>query len=79
MHFVAAFFQEAVNSVGGVEQFADGHIVIERIDNIGDVFGHLHFRIPLPLPQFGGAIDQIGGKYPVEKPAFFLIFGISSA
>ena len=50
MHFVAAFFQEAVNSVGGVEQFADGHIVIERIDNIGDVFGHLHFRIPLPLP-----------------------------
>ena len=29
--------------------------MIERIDNIGDVRGHLHFRIPLPLAQFVGA------------------------
>lgn len=46
---VAALFQKAVNPVGWIQQLADGHVVIQCINDIGDVLRHINFRIPFTL------------------------------
>ena len=42
---------------------ADGNIVVQRGDEVSDVFGHVHFVAPLPLQQLRGAIGQVRAEH----------------
>ena len=45
----------------GIEQIADGSIMVQGIDNIGDIFAHITVDIPFSGKKFRRLVHQIGG------------------
>lgn len=50
-----------------IEQIADGSIVIQGVDDIGNVFAHIAVDVPLAAKQFRRLVDQVGGENPVDQ------------
>ena len=52
-----------LDTFNGIEKIADRSIVVERIDDICDVFAHITAYIPGAGQKFGRLVDKICGKY----------------
>ena len=61
--------EEVVYSVLRVEKLADRGVVVQSVDNIGDVLRQINFDIPLALLELGGSVDEVGGEHLVDKAA----------
>ena len=57
---------QGLNALNGIEQSADGCIIVEGVDEICYVFAHIHLGVPLFVCQFGTAVDEVGGKDAVK-------------
>lgn len=66
----AVFCDDTLDPLVGIQQVADGGIVVQGIDDIGDVFAHVAADVPLPLEKFRGLVDQVGGEDAVDDPLF---------
>ena len=50
-----------------IEQIADGSIVIQGVDDIGDVFAHIAVDVPLAAEKLRCLVDQIGGQDTMDQ------------
>lgn len=66
----AVFCDDTLDPLVGIQQIADGGIVVQGIDDIGDVFAHVAADVPLPLEKLRGLVDQVGGEDAVDDPLF---------
>ena len=62
----ALALQELVDAVHRVQQVADGLVVVQGVHDVGDILGHIHGDVPLPMEQLRRAVDQVGGEDPVD-------------
>ena len=61
---------DRLDSLHRVEQITDGGIVVQRVDDIGDILAHIAVDIPLPAEQFRGLVDQICGQDTADGTLF---------
>lgn len=66
----AVFVQNATDPLRLIKQHADGLVVIQRINNVGNVLAHIHFRIPLAPEKFRCAVNQVGRENTGDEPLF---------
>ena len=62
LFFETFFSQQFVDSVNRLKQTADGFVVVQSIDEVSDVFGHINFLIPWTVDQFLWTVVQVGGE-----------------
>ena len=53
---------KSVDLLDGVKNEADRLVVVEGIDDVGNVLAHAYLNVPLLLCQSGVVIDEVGGK-----------------
>ena len=58
---VLVLLDQLLNLLRGREGGADGAVMVQGIDDSGQVFAHVGFQIPLPVKQFLGAVIHVGG------------------
>ena len=63
---LAVLVHEILNALNGVEQRADGLIVIQGINEVRNVLAHVYLNEPGLGSQFGATVDQVGGKHAVK-------------
>ena len=54
---------DCVDSLCGIKQFADSCIVVESVDDVGNVLAHINVNVPGLFQKTGTAVYQVGGKY----------------
>ncbi len=59
-----------LDSFAGIQKIADGGVVVQGIDDVGDIFAHITVDVPGPLQQFRGLVDQVGGEHLVDQTVF---------
>ena len=67
---ISVFGQDFLDAFYRVQEFADGIVVIQGVDDQGDVFAHIAVDIVRFTQQFRGLVDQVGGQDAVEGPFF---------
>ena len=67
---ISVFGQDFLDAFYRVQEFADGIVVIQGVDDQGDVFAHIAVDIVRFTQQFRGLVDQVGGQDVVEGPFF---------
>ena len=67
---ISVFGQDFLDAFYRVQEFADGIVVIQGVDDQGDVFAHIAVDIVRFTQQFRGLVDQVGGQDAVEGPLF---------
>ena len=65
---ISVFGQDFLDAFYRVQEFADGIVVIQGVDDQGDVFAHIAVDIVRFTQQFRGLVDQVGGQDTVEGP-----------
>ena len=70
---VSVFGQDFLDAFYRVQEFADGVVVIQGVDDQGDIFAHITVDIVWSDQQFRGLVDQVGGQDAVEG-SFFVGF-----
>ena len=60
--FKAVFDKYVIDPVLGIEQLADRFVMVERVDYISAILGHINAHIPLSRQQLGGRINKICGE-----------------
>ena len=65
---ISVFGQDFLDAFYRVQEFADGIVVIQGVDDQGDVFAHIAVDIVRFTQQFRGLVDQVGGQDAVEGP-----------
>ena len=61
-------FHKALDALYRIEQGADCSIVVERIDQICNVFAHIDLDVPRLGCKLGTAINQVGGENQTHPP-----------
>lgn len=64
---ISIFGQNFLDAFYRVQEFADGVVVIQGVDDQGDVFAHITVDIVWSGQQFRGLVDQVGGQDAVES------------
>ena len=59
---VTVLFEEFEDTVGGVKKLAEGFFVVESVDNVGDVLGHIDLTVPGTGLELGHTVDKVGGE-----------------
>lgn len=57
---------DRLDTLHRVQQIADGSIVVERVDNVGDILAHIAVDIPLSAEQLRCLVDQVRGEYTAD-------------
>ena len=66
--FFPVLCQSVLNPLIGIDEIADGDVVVERVDKIGNVFAQIAVHVPLPAQKIRRLINQICGQDPVDFP-----------
>ena len=53
---------EIMDAFNGIEQIADGLVMVEGIDDICNVLAHINLNVPLLGEQFGRTVDKVCGE-----------------
>ena len=61
---------DARNPLIGIQQVADGGVVVQGIDDVGDIFAHVAVDVPFPAQQLRCLIDQVRSQHPVDDSFF---------
>ena len=56
-----------LNSCGGIQEIRDGAVMIERINDVGNVFAHAAADVPGALQKLGRLINQVCSQNPVDQ------------
>ena len=62
--------KESGDTLVGLEQLADGVVVVEGINNVGNVFAHIDLNVPGLLADLGLTVYQVRGEDLVNDPLF---------
>ena len=57
---------ESVDLLDGVEDVADRLVVVEGVDDVGNVLAHTYLNVPGLVCKLGIVIDEVGGKDLVD-------------
>ena len=68
--FLVSAFQQCLDLCIRVNDIADGNIVVQRCDEVGNVLGAVYFVEPLAGQQSIGAVSQVGGEYSIDIAVF---------
>ena len=49
-----------------IEKLADGIVMVEGVDDVGNVFAHIDLYVPLTLQQVRTAVYEVGGEHTVQ-------------
>ena len=61
---------ESVDLLDGVKDEADRLVVVECIDNVGNVLAHAYLNVPCLLCESGIVIDKVGCEDLVDDAVF---------
>ena len=57
--FKSLLLKQRVDFIGGVKKSADGHIVVERVDDVGKILRHINLAVPLAPEKFGRSVNKV--------------------
>ena len=58
--------QQGADLLVRINDAADGHIVVDGGDEVGDVLGHVHLKKPLTSAQLRVAVGQVGAQHRAD-------------
>jgi hypothetical protein len=64
------FVDQCVDAVVWIEQFSDGGIVVQCVDDVGDVLAHAAADVVVAGEELFGLVNQVGG-YDLVDDSFF--------
>ena len=64
--FLVSPIQQCLDLCVRVNDIADGNVVVQRCDEVGNILGAVYFVEPLTLEQFICPVGQIGGEYCIN-------------
>ena len=50
----------------GIDNGADGNIVIDRRDKVGDIFGYIHLKEPFSLLEGVRSVGEVAAQHTVN-------------
>ena len=62
---ISVFGQDFLDAFYRVQEFADGVVVIQGVDDQGDIFAHITVNIIWTFQKFRCLVDQVGSQNSV--------------
>ena len=53
---------QSIDTIGGVQQIADGLIMVQVFDQICNVLAHIDLNVPRSCAKLCGTVNQVGGE-----------------
>ena len=69
----AVLGQQPVDPLGRSQQIAQGRVMIEVVDNKGNILAHIHINIVWSLKKIRGLIHQVRGQNPVNDSLIVIL------
>ena len=59
--------EKSMDSLDRIKKLADCFVVVQRVDNVGNVLTHIYLNVPILSVKLGAAVNEVSGKYLINN------------